>query len=314
MLVFLLVIELCRTAFSRSLPSATGTFARSRGEQLNCWGDGSLFKYDLCCLCGNDYGNLSGQARCWSGGFTFDSCCRFYSDAPAELPNIPCWLNADGPKRLLEVPLQGRRWKFVQKLQAPYKNPNHELAPYVLWPSAYILAAWLHDLPVRSLADLRVVELGSGLALPSLVAAEAGASSVVATDVDRSAVALARRAGDRNLRGEARMRFEARRLDFQDARALAELGPIDLVLIAGQFYLEALNEPLARAVSHLCARQGCTVLMSNWVGMAHIRSQTFDFAASLGGQFDVKEIFDCGDRGYVHPHADYECVRLERRA
>ena len=64
----------------------------------------------------------------------------------------------------------------------PDPRPGAEIAPMfgVLWPGARAIAQRLLDGP--SLAEVDVLELGCGLALPSLVAAHRGAR-VVATDV-----------------------------------------------------------------------------------------------------------------------------------
>ena len=69
-----------------------------------------------------------------------------------------------------------------------------EFLPYwaELWPAARALAAALPDVD-----GLRIVELGCGLGLPSLVAAARGAV-VTATDWAEEAVQLLRRNADRN--------------------------------------------------------------------------------------------------------------------
>jgi len=65
------------------------------------------------------------------------------------------------------------------------------VAPYwsVLWRSGVALA---HELDGAPLRGVRVVELGCGLAVPSLAAARAGAQ-VLATDEAPEALALAER-------------------------------------------------------------------------------------------------------------------------
>jgi len=71
-----------------------------------------------------------------------------------------------------------------------------ERLPYwaELWPSARALAG---SLPA-SLAGRRILELGCGLALPSLVAARRGAAAVVATDWDHDALSLVQLNAQRN--------------------------------------------------------------------------------------------------------------------
>lgn len=286
---------------------------------LDCWGDGSTFRYDLCCACGNGYTNMSGRSACWTSTFKFEDCCTFYN-AATTLPNVPCWQDAEGPKRRLELRLADQNWVFTQQLVAPYTNHNHELAPYVLWPSAFALAAWLlqssasglHSAqqPPVTLAGKRAVELGCGLALPSLAAALGGAR-VLATDLDHRAVALAEKAAVHNLPAWVRSHFAARALDFRDTAALTALGPVDLLLIAGQFYREELCEPLALAARMLCT-QGCTLLMANWVGQQQVESTQWFLAALEKEAFELRELFDCSERGYVHPHAQYQCTMMVR--
>jgi predicted nicotinamide N-methyase len=64
-------------------------------------------------------------------------------------------------------------------------NPQalEELCPYfgVIWPSARGLAQFLSDLPQSALSNKNVLELGCGLALPSMLASKIGAQ-VIATD------------------------------------------------------------------------------------------------------------------------------------
>ena len=73
---------------------------------------------------------------------------------------------------------------------------HEEYLPYwaELWPSGPALARVVAGLPLRG---ARVVELGCGLAIPSIVAALAGAR-VLATDWSPGAVALAARNAERN--------------------------------------------------------------------------------------------------------------------
>ena len=113
------------------------------------------------------------------------------------------------------------------------------VAPYwaVLWRSGAALA---RELEREELGGLRVVELGCGLAVPSIAAARAGAS-VLATDVSREALALARR----NARANG-VRIETAAIDWADPRDAAGLAPgserlagrdrFDLVLAADVLY------------------------------------------------------------------------------
>jgi predicted nicotinamide N-methyase len=103
------------------------------------------------------------------------------------------------------------------------------LVPYwsVLWRSGVELARAVEGAAVHG---LRVVELGCGLALPSLAAARAGAR-VLATDEDPEALELlARNAHDNGVRVETAV------IDWAEPEELVAHGPFDLVLAADVLY------------------------------------------------------------------------------
>jgi predicted nicotinamide N-methyase len=89
------------------------------------------------------------------------------------------------------------------------------------------LARELADVPLRG---LRVVELGCGLAVPSLAAARAGAT-VLATDGDQYALELA----ERNARANG-LRIETAVVEWDSPGGVLERGPFDLVLAADILY------------------------------------------------------------------------------
>jgi predicted nicotinamide N-methyase len=103
------------------------------------------------------------------------------------------------------------------------------VTPYwaVLWRSGVALA---RELDGASLRGLRVVELGCGLGLPSIVAARAGAA-VLATDVCADALALLARNAHAN-----DVAIETARVDWAKAHELAAREPFDLVLAADVLY------------------------------------------------------------------------------
>jgi predicted nicotinamide N-methyase len=106
---------------------------------------------------------------------------------------------------------------------------HDEFLPYwaELWPSALALA---EEVARRDVRGLRVVELGCGLAVPSLVAARGGAR-VLATDWAKDAVALARTNAKRN-----GLALEVARIDWRKPDELAARAPFDLVLAADVLY------------------------------------------------------------------------------
>ncbi len=120
------------------------------------------------------------------------------------------------------------------------------IAPYwsVLWRSGVALAGELDGVELRG---LRVVEVGCGLALPSIAAARAGAA-VLATDASAEALALAARNADLN-----EVRIETAAVDWADPGELVARGPFDLVLAADVLYERASVAPLLSLFPRLAA-------------------------------------------------------------
>jgi predicted nicotinamide N-methyase len=106
------------------------------------------------------------------------------------------------------------------------------LAPYwsVLWRSGVALAQELDGEP---LAGARVVELGCGLALPSIAAARAGAT-VLATDESIEALELAARNAEAN-----GVSIETEAVSWHAADSLFRRAPFDLVFAADVLYERA---------------------------------------------------------------------------
>jgi predicted nicotinamide N-methyase len=144
-------------------------------------------------------------------------------------------------RRRVPLPSAGGELVVLQPAEAaelPDDGPVEwaPLLPYwsVLWRSGVALARSLAaDAPRLALAGARVVELGCGLALPSLVAARAGAS-VLATDGDPDALPLVERNAAEN--GVA---VETACVDWAACDTLADRGPFDLVLAADVLYERA---------------------------------------------------------------------------
>ncbi len=118
------------------------------------------------------------------------------------------------------------------------------IAPYwaVAWRSGTVLARRLAKRP--GLAGLRVIELGCGLALPSLVAARRGASAL-ATDVDAEPLELAR------LNAEAAgVELDTEQLDVREPR-LPDGVPFDLAIVCDLLYEETLVGSLLELLPRL---------------------------------------------------------------
>jgi predicted nicotinamide N-methyase len=122
-----------------------------------------------------------------------------------------------------------------------------EFLPYwaELWPAAPALARAVAE---RAPAGLRVVELGCGLGLPSVVAALAGASEVLATDWSPDALAFARRNAELN-----GARIGTALVDWRSAEELVRRAPWDLVLGSDLLYERRNVEPLLALLPRLGA-------------------------------------------------------------
>ena len=121
-----------------------------------------------------------------------------------------------------------------------------EFLPYWAerWTSGIALADYAALLDLR---DTRILELGCGLGVPSLVAARRGAE-VVATDWSPDAVALLARNAARN-----GVRLDAVTADWRDSGALAARGPFGLLLAADVVYEERNAAPILAVLAALGA-------------------------------------------------------------
>jgi predicted nicotinamide N-methyase len=106
---------------------------------------------------------------------------------------------------------------------------REEFLPYwaELWPSSLALA---RTIAARTLRGARTLELGCGLALPSMAAVLAG-GRVLATDWSSQATALARENAARN-----GIELETLTSAWAEPEPLVERGPWDLVLGADLLY------------------------------------------------------------------------------
>ncbi len=123
-----------------------------------------------------------------------------------------------------------------------------DMIPYyaTLWPSALALARYIAEIP-SSLESLRVVELGCGLGLPSIVAALRGAD-VLATDFHPDNAPYVMRNAELN---GVRMRYRTLRWDGPVDEA-----PFDLVLCSDVLYERKDAAALVQCVTSNCAPGG----------------------------------------------------------
>jgi predicted nicotinamide N-methyase len=127
------------------------------------------------------------------------------------------------------------------------------------WPSGCALAREVAGLPLEG---RKVVELGAGLGLPALAAARAGAT-VLATDVQKEAMALLRQ----NARRALGRRIHTLRADVADPppELLGE-APFDLVLGADVLYRPELPEAFAALLPRLLGPDGVALFAFPWAG------------------------------------------------
>jgi predicted nicotinamide N-methyase len=162
---------------------------------------------------------------------------------------------------------------------------REEFLPYwaELWPSAIALA---REVERRELDGRAVVELGCGLALPSIVAALRGARAL-ATDWSADALAYV----DRNARANAAA-VETARVAWAEPQALLARAPFDLVLAADVLYERRNAEQLLSLLPRLAA----DVLLAD-PGRPALRS----FLDAAAEEWDVRSLpAEEIPRGAVH--------------
>lgn len=173
-----------------------------------------------------------------------------------------------------------------------------ERLPYwaELWPSGRVLAA---ELAGRPLADLRVVELGCGLGLPSVVAALRGARAL-ATDWYEEALAFARA----NARA-AGVRLDTLAVDWRRPPAgLLAGAPFDLVVGADLCYEERNGPALAALLPRLLGPGGEAIVADPRRPHA---AGLLDRLRGAGWRHEVREVRYEGRRDETGP-----IVRLHR--
>jgi predicted nicotinamide N-methyase len=144
---------------------------------------------------------------------------------------IAHWIEVPGGELRLLQPLESAELPDIGEVEwAP-------IVPYwsVLWRSGVALARELDPDTVRG---RRVLELGCGLGVPSIVAARAGAEAL-ATDADPDALALLERNAEAN-----GARLETALIKWSETDELLERGPFDLVLASDVLYERTSVGPL----------------------------------------------------------------------
>jgi predicted nicotinamide N-methyase len=144
-----------------------------------------------------------------------------------------------------------------------------------LWPSGRALG---EHLAAAEVDGLRVLELGCGLGLPSVVAASRGAE-VLATDATPEAVVFtAHNLALNDLPGQVA------KLDWREGEPLVEHGPWDLVVGADILYLRHNVEALSRLLPRLLDGRGEALIADPR------RAGGRDFLAAARGLFAIDPV------------------------
>jgi predicted nicotinamide N-methyase len=130
---------------------------------------------------------------------------------------------------------------------------REEFLPYwaELWSSGLALA---HDVSMRSLRGRRTLELGCGLGLPSIAAAQAG-GNVVASDWSPEAITAAAANAERN--GVA---VETLLCSWGEPAPLVERAPWDLVLASDVLYERRNADQLLALLPRLVDERGLVLI------------------------------------------------------
>lgn len=170
------------------------------------------------------------------------------------------WEHLAGKTRLAESSLKigGREYRIVrpaspEALLDEQDFEQDERLPYwaELWPSAIALARYIAG---RDLTGKRVIELGCGVGVPSVVALEREAD-ILATDYYEAALDFTAYNARENLERELRTSL----LDWRTPE-LDSLGRFDLVLAADVLYERENARLLGDLVPELLAPGGETVI------------------------------------------------------
>ena len=134
-------------------------------------------------------------------------------------------------------------------------NPQQleELCPYfgVIWPAARGLTLHLNSWDKNTLSQMRILELGCGLALPSLFAARLGAQ-VVATDFHPEVPRIL----ELNMKENQISSLHYIPLNWEKNNYSSLHGQFDLILGSDILYEQRFPQSLSHSLKHLLAPHG----------------------------------------------------------
>jgi predicted nicotinamide N-methyase len=158
-------------------------------------------------------------------------------------------------------------------------------APYwaIAWPSGVELAT---RLAAMDLAGKRVLELGCGLAIPSIAAARRGADVTATDGVPDAVVFAAHNFALNDVEGEVEL------ADWREAQDLVEAAPWDLVVASDVLYLRNNVDALLRLLPRLIGREGEAIVADPNRGGGR------EFAASARRIFSLES--EPGEKVSIH--------------
>uniref|UniRef100_A0A7S4C901 Calmodulin-lysine N-methyltransferase n=1 Tax=Eutreptiella gymnastica TaxID=73025 RepID=A0A7S4C901_9EUGL len=181
---------------------------------------------------------------------------------------------------------------------------DSDIVGQVIWEPSFILAEYVMD-NRQSISGKRVIELGSGVALPSIIASSFADVSV-ASDNNASALALAETAWSLNAEAlsQEQHNFQTKFIDWRKPVDEALRGSFDYVLAADVIYTTGTARPfLATAVSLLAEGTSPQVILLHEQRRAiSADGGTENFDSSLQATLDL-----CSEFGLQYQQVPLSC-------
>ncbi|OQR96054.1 hypothetical protein THRCLA_22025 [Thraustotheca clavata] len=142
---------------------------------------------------------------------------------------------------------------------------------WYVWPSAVVLADFIASNP-NFIVNMNVIELGSGTALPGLLASMLGATHVLLTDKSKDELDVAARSIQLNKLSQERI--STKTLLWGDISPLDF--PVDVVLAADCFYDPKDFEAIIATLASICKRNpSCQVIIAYQLRSVHYTIQPY---------------------------------------
>lgn len=203
--------------------------------------------------------------------------------------------DAFNPIGMQEVTIQFENGMHFTLLQSTWSlstrnDTGTDVTGLVVWGPSVALSQYL--IQSQSLVQSKkVLELGCGAALPSLVAHQLGASQVVATDFRLPTLEHVQYHAQINKNSP--IHVEA--IDWRDFETLPEFQP-DVILAADVIYGIALVEPLVETIQNILPKYGVLILATR-----DGRSGIAEFQSAMREQFREEIVESARNQSYLPP-------------